>query len=185
MSILLNPANNYYLINEKVWKLGGGDIYNDQGEKIGKMHRVIVSLRADIELQEPDGRNISKVRKKIISIRPRYDILDMNDNLLGYTEQKLLAIFRPKLLMKSPDGRVLYTAQGNFMRWDFDIKHEKRKVAEIRKADRWRDVFFRGIFNLKDTYAVHIIDPSVDRLALLSFVIAIDNSFHDPQTRRR
>ena len=83
MSILLNPANNYYLINEKVWKLGGGDIYNDQGEKIGKMHRVIVSLRADIELQEPDGRNISKVRRKIISIRPRYDVLDMNDNLLG------------------------------------------------------------------------------------------------------
>ena len=71
------------------------------------------------------------------------------------------------------------------MRWDFDIKYQGKKVAEIRKADRWRDVILPGIFNLKDTYAVHILDPSVDRLALLAFTIAIDNSFHDPETRRR
>ncbi|MHA1712652.1 MAG: LURP-one-related family protein, partial [Candidatus Ranarchaeia archaeon] len=138
MSILLNPNNMYYVIQEKVWKLGGGDILNEKGQLLGRMHRVILSLRADIELEEPDGTKIAKIRRKIISLRPRYDILDMNDNLLGCTQQKLLAIFRPKIWMEDPQGREVYVAQGNFMRWDFDIKYRGTKVAEIRKADRWR-----------------------------------------------
>ena len=174
----------YYLIQEKVWKFGGGDIFNEQGQKIGALHRVLLSLRADIELEEPNGVKIAKVRRKIVAIRPTYDILDMNDNLLGQTKQKLLAVFRPKIWMENPQGQVIYVAQGNFMRWDFDITYGGYKVAEIRKADRWRDVFLPGIFNLKDTYAIHILDPNVDRLALLGFTIAIDNTFHDPEMNR-
>ena len=107
----------YYLIQEKVWKFGGGDIFNEQGQKIGALHRVLLSLRADIELEEPNGVKIAKVRRKIVAIRPTYDILDMNDNLLGQTKQKLLAVFRPKIWMENPQGQVIYVAQGNFMRW--------------------------------------------------------------------
>ena len=51
--------------------------------------------------------------------------------------------------------------------------------AEIRKADRWRDVFLGGIADFSDTYAVKILDPTLDRRTALGFVIAIDNILHD------
>jgi len=184
MSTLLNPNNMYYLINEKVWKFGGGDIYNDQGQKLGRMHRVLLSLRADIELEDPDGSKIAKVRRKIVALRPQFDILDMKDNILGCTKQKLTALIHPEIWMEDNQGQRVYTAKGNFMRWDFDIYANDQKVAEIKKADKWRDVFLKGVFNLKDTYAIHITHPGVDRLGLLSFAIAIDNTFHDDSNKK-
>ncbi|MHA2059817.1 MAG: LURP-one-related/scramblase family protein [Candidatus Ranarchaeia archaeon] len=181
MSHLLNPANMYYLFKEKIWDWGSGDILNERGEIVGKMRRIILSLRADIELQEPDKTPIAKVRRKIIALRPQFDVVDMQDNILGLTKQKLLAIFRPEIWMENPQGQEIYRAKGNFMRWNFDIKSGGELVAQIRKADRWRDVFLGGVFDFSDSYAIHILNPDVDRLALLAFTIAIDNQFHDQQ----
>ena len=179
MSVLLSKDNSYYLIKEKIWDWGSGDIMNQSGQVVGKMKRVLLSLRADIELREPNDTPIAKVRRKIVALRPQFDVVDMNDNLLGWTKQKILALFKPEIWMENNQGQEIYRAKGNFMRWDFDIKSGGKKVAEIRKADRWRDVFLDGLFDFSDSYAIHILDPNVDRLALIAFAIAIDNSFHD------
>ena len=67
-----------------------------------------------------------------------------------------------------------------FAGWNFDITDPKgNKVAEVSKADRWRDVFLSGIFDYSDTYAIHILDSTYDRRIILGLVIAIDNSVHD------
>ena len=82
------------------------------------------------------------------------------------------------------NGQILMTAIGKFMGFDFKIyrgdqENPQNLVAEIYKADRWRDFFFGGAWDYSDTYGVKIIDPKVDRRNVLGFVIAIDNVMHD------
>jgi uncharacterized protein YxjI len=57
----------------------------------------------------------------------------------------------------------------------------KNLIAEISKADRWRDVFLSGIFDYSDNYAIHVTEQgkNFDRRVLLGLVVAIDNIIHD------
>jgi len=162
-----------------MWDWGYGDIYNEKGAVIGRMKRIIISLRRDIELQDPDGTIVGKVRRKIIALRPIFDIFDAEGSIIGRTKQKLLSVFRPAIWLEDPDGNKLLKAQGNFMRWNFKITDEKKKlVAEIEKADKWRDVFLGGVFDFSDKYAIRIYGD-IDRLSVLGFALAIDDAYHD------
>ena len=52
-------------------------------------------------------------------------------------------------------------------------------IAEIEKADKWRDIFLGGVFDFSDTYALKIHDNETDRRILVGFVLSIDNVLHD------
>ena len=70
---------------------------------------------------------------------------------------------------------------GNFFGFSFKVKDIStgKIIAEIEKADRWRDYFLGGLFDYKDTYALKILDNETDRRILLGFVLSIDNVMHD------
>ncbi|MHA1956675.1 MAG: hypothetical protein ACXADL_17275, partial [Candidatus Thorarchaeota archaeon] len=79
------------------------------------------------------------------------------------------------------DEQMIYKAQGGVTKWNFRItapKDKKRVYAEIKKADKWRDVF-APMFNFKDRYVIHIVDKEAPRLMLLAYAIIIDNVYHD------
>lgn len=177
---LVSADRSFYVLKEKLWDWGSGDIYDEHGTTIGKMKRKILSLRAEISVNELDGGRALTVNKKIMSVRASYEIKDPKGNLLGRTRKKILTLFRPKMWMEGPDGGHALVGQGSFAGWDFDVKTaDGRRIAEVSKTDRWRDVFLGGVFDYSDTYTLHILDPAYDRRTLLGFVIAIDNSVHD------
>ncbi len=179
---LFDPRRNGYVIHEKTWDWGGGDILDEQGQKIGYMDRKILSLRAEIKLTELDGTMAAKIHRKIVAIRPTYEIKNANDQLIGKIEKKLLSI-RPKLFVLDPSGNKLLEIRGNFMAWDFTIKDAQsgREVGTVQKLDRWKDVFFGGgIFDRSDKFALKIYgDGDIDRRLVVGAVVAIDNMFHD------
>ena len=177
---LLSSRVNYYVLKEKWWDWGSGDIYNEKGESIGKMHRKVVSLRALTEVTETDGTLVFTVNKKLVSVRASYMIRDAQGNTLGRTNRKILTFFRPKLWLEDEDGKKLLEAQGNFLGRDFKIKDSKGNLkAKIGKSDFFKDFLFGGVFDFSDTYAVKILDHEFNKQLLLGFVIAIDNSVHD------
>ncbi|MHA1833425.1 MAG: LURP-one-related family protein [Candidatus Baldrarchaeia archaeon] len=182
---LLDPSRKYYFVKEKYWDLGYGDVYDEHGNIIGRMHRRLLSLRALIELREADNQTmVGAVHRKIVALRPTYDIKDANDRLVGRVAKKLLSFFRPSLWLEDENGRKLLTAKGNLFGWDFKIFDDKNNlVATISKADRLRDIFLGDVFDFSDKYAVHVVKDDVDRLQLLGFVIAIDNIVHDKRRR--
>ena len=183
---LFDPNRMYYVLKEKYWGLGSGDIMDERGQVIGQMSRKIFSMRAKIELLEMNGQLSASIHRKIFALRPTHDLKDHNDQLIGRISKTLLSLFRPKFYLKDANENVLFMAQGQFMGWDFNIYRgdsETDLVAEVRKTDRWQDVFFGGIINFSDTYAVRIIDPSIDRRKVIGFVIAIDNVLHDNSYR--
>ena len=178
---LFDLNRNYYILKEKYWDWGSGDILDDKGQIIGKMKRKILSIRKKVELQELDGTVSATIHAKIISARQAQDLKDAEGNLIARIKKKILTLLKPKFFLEAPDGKVWYEAQGNFMGFSFKVKDMSsgKIIAEIEKADRWRDYFLGGAFDFKDTYALRILDNETDRRILLGFVLSIDNVLHD------
>ena len=181
---LFDSSHMNYVLQEKYWDFGAGPIFDERGNQIGKMKRKLLSLRAKIELQEMNGHIAASIQRKIIAIKPSYDLMDENEVLIARFQKTLLSVFRPKFELKDPSGNIVFTAFGKFMGFDFEIykgsdNARENLIAEIHKTDRWKDIFFGGIIDFKDTYAIRVHDKSVDRRLLLGFVITIDNVLHD------
>lgn len=180
-SKLFDLNRNYYILKEKYWDWGSGDILDNQGQIIGKMHRKILSIRKKVELMELDGTVSATINAKLISARAAQDIKDGEGNLIARIKKKIMTLLKPKFFLESPEGERLYEAQGNFMGFSFKVKDltSNQIVAEIEKAKKWRDVFLSGVFDFKDTYALKILDNKTDRRILVGFVLSIDNVLHD------
>ncbi len=181
---LFDPRNMSYVVKEKFWDWGSGPIYDAKGRQIGKMKRQVFSIRKKIEFREMNDRIVGAIHQKILAFKPTYTLVDEHDNQIARLEKKILTFLHPKFYLKDVSGRILMTAIGTFMGFDFKIYHgsvenQNNLVAEIHKADRWHDFFLGGAWDFKDTYGVRIINPNVDRRNVLGFVIAIDNVLHD------
>jgi uncharacterized protein YxjI len=179
---LFDLNRNYYVIKEKMWDLGYGDILDEKGQLIGRMNRQIFSIRRRVELQEVDGTVVATIHSKIVSARGAQDLKTPDGQPIARIKRKILTFFRNVFYLEEPETRTRwYVAEGNFMGWSFKIYETatRKLVAEIEKADRWRDVFLGGLFDYSDTYALKILDNETDRRILVGFVLSIDNVLHD------
>ena len=178
---LFDINRNYYVLKEKYWDWGSGDILDDNNKVIGRMHRKIISLRRKVELLEVDGTVSATIHAKIVTARGAQDLKDAAGNLIARIKKKILSFFRPKFFLEDPNGNRWYEAQGKFMGFSFKVTDisSGKIIAEIEKADRWRDIFLGGLLDFKDTYALRILDNDTDRRILLGFVLSIDNVLHD------
>jgi uncharacterized protein YxjI len=180
-SDLLNLNRSYYLIHERMWDMGYGDIMDEEGKLIGRMNRILLSIRRRVELQELDGTVVATIHSKIISARGAQDLKTPDGELIARIKKKILTFFKSKFYLEDPLGTRWFEADGDFFGWSFKIYDltTGKLVAEIEKADRWRDVFLGGIFDFADRYALRILDNETDRRILLGFVLSIDNVMHD------
>ncbi|MFX1502525.1 MAG: LURP-one-related family protein [Promethearchaeota archaeon] len=178
---LFDLSRNYYILKEKYWDWGSGDILDENNQIIGKMKRVILSIRRRVELQEVDGTISATIHAKIVSARGAQDLKDGQGNLIARIKKKILSFFRPVFYLEDPNGVQWFRAQGKFMGFSFKVYDVTtgKVIAEIEKADRWRDLFLGGLLDFKDTYALKILDNETDRRILVGFVLSIDNVLHD------
>jgi uncharacterized protein YxjI len=179
---LFDLSRTYYLIHERAWDMGFGEIYDEKGTQIGRMNRIIFSIRRRVELQEMDGTVAATIHSKIISARGAQDLKDPEGNHIARIKRKILTFFKQKFFLEEPVTKTRwYEAEGDFFGWSFKIYSvpDRKLVAEIEKADRWRDVFLGGIFDFADKYALRIHENETDRRILLGFVLSIDNVLHD------
>lgn len=182
---LFDINRSYYLIHERAWDMGFGDIMDQEGKLIGRMNRIIFSIRRRVELQELDGTVVATIHSKIVSARGAQDLKTPDGELIARIKKKILTFFKSKFFLEDPMGNRWYEADGDFFGWSFKIYDltTGKLVAEIEKADRWRDVFLGGIFDFADRYALRILDNETDRRILLGFVLSIDNVMHDTSGR--
>ncbi len=178
---LFDLSRDYYVLRETIWDIGEGEIYDERGNVIGLMHRKLLSVRRRVKLKEINGTTSAVIHQKIFSARGANDLFDPEGNLIARIKKKILAVIHPKFWLEDPSGERWYEAVGNFFGWSFTITDltDGKVIAQIEKADKWRDVFLRGIFDFSDTYALKILDHETDRRILLGFVLSIDNTMHD------
>ncbi len=145
------------------------------------MKRKIFSIRRKIELREIDGTVAATIHTKLASLRGAQDLKDPEGNLIARIKKKFFSLFRPKFYLEDAAGRRWFEAQGKFLGFSFKIYDlsSRKVVAEVEKLDKWRDIFFGGLFDYKDMYALRILDNTIDRRILTGFVLSIDNVLHD------
>jgi len=178
---LFDPQREFYVLHEKYWNWGSGDILDEKGVIIGRMQRIFLSLRARIVLTEVNGTLAAQIHRKLIAIRPTYDLKDAQGVLIGRLRKALLHVIHPKIWLEDAMGNKILEARGSFLRYDFKIYDMYGKlVAEISMLDRWKEFFLGGsILDFSDRYAIHVLDKSVDRRLIIGFCLAIDNTMHD------
>lgn len=178
---IVSENRNYYVLKEKYWDFGSGEILDENGKVIGYMRRKFLSFRKKIELFNPNGSIAATIHEKILSARGAQDLKDPDGFQIARIKKKITSFLHPKFWLEDPEGNRWYEAKGEFMGWSFKVIDltTNEVVAEIEKADRWRDVFLNGLFDFKDTYALKVLDNVTDRRILLGFVLSIDNVLHD------
>lgn len=188
---LFDINRNYYLFKKKYWdnwetlplepEWGSSDILDENNQVIGRMKRIIHGIRRRVELSEVDGSVTATIHAKIVSARGARDLKDPQGNLIARIKKKILSFFKSTFYLEDPNGNQWFRAQGEFTRFSFKIFDVTtgKVVAEIEKADKWRDVFLRGLLDFKDKYALKVLDNETDRRILLAFVLSIDNVLHD------
>ncbi len=182
MLSLLDPSNEYYVLHEKTWKFGEGEIYTPQGEQIGTMKRKLVSMRAEVTLKDSDESLLCIINKRLVGTRPVYDVKSPEGELIARAKKPLVA-FRESIGMYDTNGYIIYRTQGDVIKWNFtvtDPRDKKRIYAEINKANRWRDIFAKS-FSFKNRYVIRVVDRDAPRLMLISYAIIIGNVYHDKQ----
>ncbi|MHA2325041.1 MAG: zinc-ribbon domain-containing protein, partial [Promethearchaeota archaeon] len=138
---LFDINRNYYILKEKYWDWGSGDILDEENQVIGRMKRIILSIRRRVELIELDGTVAATIHAKIVSARGAQDLKDPQGNMIARIKKKILSVFRPKFFLESPTGERFFEAQGKFMGWSYKVTDMSGKlIAEIEKADKWRDL---------------------------------------------
>ncbi len=180
MAGLFDLNRDYYILKEKYWDWGSGEILDEKNEVIGRMKRKILSIKRKVELLELDGTLSASIHAKLISARNAQDLKDAQGNLIARIKKKIVAI-KPKFFLEDPNGNRWYEAKGNFFGFSFKVTDLStgKIIAEIEKADKWRDMFLGGLLDFKDTYALRILDKETDRRILVGFVLSIDNVLHD------
>jgi uncharacterized protein YxjI len=185
---LFDSSHQYYVIKRKWWGWGSGPIQDEYGDVIGYLSRRVVTIRAMTEFREADDRTVSAtINRKLVAIRDTIDIKDGGENDIARVKQKILAVLRPTVWAEDLSGNKLFEAKGNFLGFSFKVYDmQGQVVAEIDKLDMWKDIFLGGsIFDFKNTYAIVIKDPAVDRRIIVPLAIAIDEEVHEDRKRRR
>jgi uncharacterized protein YxjI len=183
MAGLFDSSNMGYVVQEANWDRGSGPIFDKEGKQIGQMEQKLISLKKEMAFKEMNGQVVAKLMKKLLSAKTTYELFDASETILAKIEKAPLSL-KPKFEIKDSKGKTLYTSKGNFSGFDFkifkgDSDKDKDMIAEIHKMDKWKDAFFGGKWDKKDTYGVKIHDGSVDRRLILGLTITIDNTLHD------
>lgn len=184
---LLDLSIDYYVLKEKQWDLGSGEIYDSNGDVIGKMERRLRNIRGLTKLTEIDGRGVLKIQRKLFTYQITYDIFESHEDDGMYGKQfarckrSFWSWFRPKMWLEyesteQESFRKRLDAQGSFSGWTFKIISDGKEIAEVKKLDKYRDLVFKGLFDKSDTHAIHILDKNFDRKILLGFIMAIERS---------
>ena len=186
---LLDPSIEYYLLKEKGWDLGHGEIFDSEGNVIGKMNRRLRNIRGLTKLSEVDNTGILKIQRKFLSPRITYDVFESHDDDGKHGKQfarcyrAFTSLIRPKMWLNyNPDNNDNPTkrldAQGSFAGWNFKIVSEGNEIAEVKKLDRFRDLIGPKWLDYADTHAIHILDKDFDRKILLGFIMCIERSLN-------
>ena len=86
---LFDLKRNYYIIKERMWDMGYGDIMDEEGKLIGRMNRILFSIRRRVELQELDGTVVATIHSKIVSARGAQDLKNPDGELIARIKKKI------------------------------------------------------------------------------------------------
>jgi uncharacterized protein YxjI len=184
---LFDPRRQYYVLDRDWWGFGAGSIFDEKGNTIGHLYRRVISVRRSIEFREADEVTVSAVIRKKLASRDTMDIEIDHDLTFARVKLKILQVANPAIWVEDPKGHEILSGEGDFENYSFTVYDRSRNiVAEIDKAEKWKEIFASGSgFDIKNKYAIVIHpDSKFDRRFIVPIAIAVEEALHEERKVR-
>jgi len=122
---------------------------------------------AELWFEAPDGKKFLTLSKGKGYRKVGFEIQDMDGKNLGSILMKKRIVGKPRYVLEDSENNELAEVKsGLVVRHDYKIKSsDGKEVAKVHK--KWLKM-------MKDSYAIEILDKSLDPTLILSLTIAID-----------
>lgn len=157
---------NLFSIGDDFW------IENEEGDKVYKVDGKVLRIRKTLVFEDAKGKKLAQIQERLLTIKDTMVIEDANGKDIATVKKALLTPLRDKWNVKVKDGEDL-TVQGNILDFEYTVKQDGRKVAEISK--KW--------FRLTDTYGVEIA-PGQNHILILAIAVAVDMMAHNEARKK-
>lgn len=136
------------------------DIFNEAGESVFYVENELLSLGRKMHVYETKtDQEVAFIQQKLLVWLPRFEVYVEGDHIS--TIKKELTFLKPKYTISGLDWNI----QGNWLEYDYQIyTKDNREVASIGK--KW--------FSFTDSFEFDIKDDSVNPIAVISVILAID-----------
>lgn len=136
------------------------DIFNEAGESVFYVENELLSLGRKMHVYETKtDQEVAFIQQKLLVWLPRFEVYVDGDHIS--TIKKELTFLKPKYTISGLDWNI----QGNWLEYDYQIyTKDNREVASIGK--KW--------FSFTDSFEFDIKDDSVNPIAVISVILAID-----------
>ncbi len=183
MGTLFESTRKYWIFIEKVQDIGSGEVLDEQGARLGQLHRVTVDTGGKIELKDNDGTKVCEIRKKIGPIENIYELNDGAGKNLVRIKKAITSNIKRTLRLETGDNKRLFVAIGKTLGCNYVIfDGSGNEVAGVNKLGMREEVLDKGAFVIKKKFSLHINDAyvgKVDARQLVGFVIAIEDISRD------
>jgi uncharacterized protein YxjI/ribosomal protein L40E len=181
-AFLFDENRLYYVFDRSWWGFGEGSFYDEKGNIIGHMYRRILTVRRSIEFRETDNTTVSAVLHRKLAALDTMEIEDGRQLHLAMVKMKTQKPENLAFWLEDLKGNLILYAEGDFEGFSFFLYDaSKNVVAEIDKAEKWKDIFVSGDgFSFKDKHAI-VIQQGVrcERRFILPLVIAVEEALHE------
>jgi uncharacterized protein YxjI len=184
---LFDPRRLYYVLDRDWWGFGAGSLFDEKGNTIGHLYRRVISVRRSVEFREADDVTVSTVIHKKLVSKDTMDIDIGHDLTLARIKFKILQTANPRFWVEDTRGSEILSGEGDFEHFSFAVYDRSRNiVAEIDKADRWKDIFAGGTgFDIKNKHAIVIHpDSKFDPRLIVPLAIAVEEALHEERKGR-
>ncbi len=134
------------------------DIFDQEGNTVFTVKGQL-SWGHKLNICDADGYFLGTVKEKVFTLTPTFELY-IGDECVGRIRREFFSIFRPRYEI-DVNG---WSAEGNFLEWDYVIKNADGSVAANVSKE---------LFHWTDHYTIDVRDPN-DALMALMFVLAID-----------
>ena len=134
------------------------DIFDESGDTVYVVKGQL-SWGHKLNIYDADGYFLGTVKEKVFTFTPTFELY-IGDECVGRIRREFLSIIHPRYEI-DVNG---WSAEGNFMEWDYVIKNPDGSVAANVSKE---------LFHWTDHYTIDVRDPN-DALMALMFVLAID-----------
>lgn len=157
-----------YLIEMKLAALRDTyGIKDKNGNLLGYVKKQVISWGPKFWFEGTDGTRHGEIHGKLLTIRPTFEIYDSYNQLKGVVKKKMMKFLGSEWWMENPLGLEVMRAKGNVMKHDYQLlTPDGKTLAQVHK--KWASI--------RDSYCIDVLQPDYDRLLILSYIIAMDQT---------
>ena len=175
MTLSSKELTKYY-ITQNYWDFGGGLIFDENWNEVGKIQNKLFSINKCFEIRDMDNQILATIQKRIISLHKTQVIKNARGNDIGTVVRKKILFKPPKFYFRKTKEKALYIALGTNFQDSFEILgFTDIKIANVSKLKNSMNNLDSSNNSDTEFLVLKLVNNNVNRIELITMVISIEN----------